>query len=424
MSMTVTDERGKLPPRVPRVRGTDWRQSFRALRNRHFRRLWLSMLPSMLAWRMADIAIGYLLFELTGSATMLGVMGMALALPVVSFALLGGVAADRIARRTLLSLTQGGLAVIGGLLALVVLTDTVQVWHLFAFAVLQGALFAFNVPARQSFLTELVHKDDLVNAIALRSFGMNASRVAGPALAGLLISFPTIGIGGICVLMAAGYAVVVLIVLGLPYSPPAPTNASARQQAVAGLRYVWSTPSLRTLVVIATLILCLAASHQRLLPVFALRVFDSGPAGLGLLAAATGIGAVVGSALIAALSGARAQGPLLLALGALLGAALAGFALAPAFLLATALIVLVGVAYAALQTLYSALLLRQTTPAMSGRVMSIWLITMGLTPLSALPAGALADLIGARPMMVGTGVLVALLVLAFGLFSPTVRRLS
>ena len=224
--------------------------------------------------------------------------------------------------------------------------------------------------------------------------------------------------------MAAGYAVVVLIVIGLPYRPPAPTNASARQQAVAGLRYVWSTPSLRTLVVIATLILCLAASHQRLLPVFALRVFDSGPAGLGLLAAATGIGAVVGSGIIAALSGARAQGPLLLALGALLGAALAGFALAPAFLLATALIVLVGVAYAALQTLYSALLLRQTTPAMSGRVMSIWLITMGLTPLSALPAGALADLIGARLMMVGTGVLVALLVLAFGLFSPTVRRLT
>ena len=203
------------------------------------------MLPSMLAWRMADIAIGYLLFELTGSATMLGVMGMALALPVVSFALLGGVAADRIARRTLLSLTQGGLAVIGGLLALVVLTDTVQVWHLFAFAVLQGALFAFNVPARQSFLTELVHKDDLVNAIALRSFGMNASRVAGPALAGLLISFPTIGIGGICVLMAAGYAVVVLIVIGLPYRPPAPTNASARQQAVAGaaLRMVYTLPA-------------------------------------------------------------------------------------------------------------------------------------------------------------------------------------
>ena len=138
------------------------------------------MLPSMLAWRMADIAIGYLVFELTGSATMLGVMGLALALPVVSFALLGGVVADRIARRTLLALTQGGLALVGGILALLVLTGSVQVWHLFAFVVLQGALFAFNVPARQSFLTELVHKDDLVNALALRSFGMNASRVAGP----------------------------------------------------------------------------------------------------------------------------------------------------------------------------------------------------------------------------------------------------
>ena len=325
------------------------------------------MLPSMLAWRMADIAIGYLVFELTGSATMLGVMGLALALPVVSFALLGGVVADRIARRTLLALTQGGLALVGGILALLVLTGIVQVWHLFAFAVLQGALFAFNVPARQSFLTELVHKDDLVNALALRSFGMNASRVAGPALAGLLIGLPTVGIGGICLLMAVGYAVVVFSVIGLPYSPPAPTKASARQQAIAGLRYVWSTPSLRTLVVIATLILCVAASHQRLLPVFALRVFDSGPEGLGFMAAAEGIGALVGTGIIAAMSGARALGRLLLALGALLGAALAGFALAPAFLLATALLVLVGVAYAALQTLYSALLLRQADRAMSGR---------------------------------------------------------
>ena len=382
------------------------------------------MLPSMLAWRMADIAIGYLVFELTGSATMLGVMGLALALPVVSLALLGGVAADRIARRTLLALTQVGLALVGGILALLVLTGLVQVWHLFAFAVLQGALFAFNVPARQSFLTELVHKDDLVNALALRSFGMNASRVAGPALAGLLIGLPTVGIGGICLLMAVGYAVVVFSVIGLPYSPPAPTQASARQQAIAGLRYVWSTPSLRTLVVIATLILCVAASHQRLLPVFALRVFDSGPEGLGFMAAAEGIGALVGTGIIAAMSVARAPGRLLLALGALLGAALAIFAVAPVFLLATALLVLVGVAYAALQTLYSALLLRQADRAMSGRVMSIWLITMGLTPLSALPGGMLADLIGARPMMAGTGVLVVLLVLTFGLFSPAVRRLS
>ena len=126
------------------------------------------------------------------------------------------------------------------------------------------------------------------------------------------------------------------------------------------------------------------------------------------MAAAEGIGALVGTGIIAALSGARALGRLLLALGALLGAALAAFAVAPAFLLATALLVLVGVAYAGLQTLYSALLLRQADRAMSGRVMSIWLVTMGLTPLSALPGGALADLMGARLMMAGTGVLVVL----------------
>ena len=382
------------------------------------------MLPSNLAWRMADVAIGYLLFQLTGSATVLGLMGLALALPVVGFSLLGGVAADRIARRNLLAMTQAGLALLGGVLALLVLTDAVQVWHLFAFAVLQGALFAFNVPARQSFLTELVHDDDLLNAIAIRSAGMNASRVAGPALAGFLLGMPIVGIGGIFLLMAAGYAVVVFSVIGLPYSPPASTKASALQQVTAGLHYVWSTPSLRTLIAIATLILCLAASHQRLLPVFALRVFESGPAGLGLLAAANGAGALVGTGIVAAMSGSRTPGRLFLALGGLLGVGLAGFALAPTFLLATTLIVLVGTAYSALQTLYSALLLRQADRAMSGRVMSIWLLTMGLTPLSSLPAGMLADLVGARLMMAGTGLLVALFVLTFGLLSPTVRRLT
>lgn len=378
----------------------------------------------MLAWRMADVAIGYILFDLTGSASMLGLMGLALALPVVSFALLGGVAADRIARRTLLSLSQGGLALLGALLAMLILSDALQVWHLFAFAIMQGTLFAFNVPARQSFLTELLKKEDLVNAIALRSAGMNASRVAGPALAGILIGLPMIGVGGICVLMAIGYAVVVVGLVGLPYSHPTPTKASTRQQLVAGLTYVWTNPSLRALVTISTLILCLAASHQRLLPVFALRVFDAGPTGLGTLAAANGVGALIGTGIVAVISGSENPERILLVIGTFLGLALIGFALAPDFLLAVAMLVLVGAAYSALQTLYSALLLQKAGRAMSGRVMSIWLITMGLTPISAWPAGILADLMSAPVMMASTGILVSVTAISIAILRPGAKPLN
>ena len=382
------------------------------------RLFWLGMLPGTLAWQMSVVAAPYAAFALADSATILGVVSLATGLPMLVLSLVGGVVADRVPRRRVLLMTQGALGSGSAILAVLALFGALRVWHLVALGVVQGVAFAFNMPARQAYLAELVGPSLVGSAVALNNAGMNFCRVAGPALAGVMLATPGIGVAGVFVAMTLMYGVVLYSLVRLP-PRPAPggkgRRASGWAQLVEGLRYIGSSRTLVALLAMAFLALFLGMPFQTLLPLFAERIFDVGAGGLGALMAATGVGALAGSLTVAALSSAARPARLQLGTGVGFGLALAGFALAPSFPIAVAALVLVGFLSSAYASLNNTLIVASTEPRLYGRVMSVYLLTFATMPLGAFPMAWLADQIGGRPTVAGAGILVAVAVAGIAL---------
>ena len=398
-----------------------------ALTNPAFRLLWLGMLPATLAWQMSMIVNGYAAFVLSGSATVLGVVSIATGLPMIPFALVGGVVADRLSRRTVLLGTQGTFVVATGAIAALSLAGWLQVWHLVAYALFQGVAISFNVPARQSFIAELVGPQLVRNAIALNNAGMNCCRIAGPALAGALQAAPAVGVAGALVAMAAMYVVVVAALLGLPAraetSAPAAEHAGGWAEMLEGLRYIQGSPVLLALMGLALVPLCFGLPYQTLMPLFAEEVFAVGAGGLGALMTANGLGALAGSLAVAAVSGYSRPGVLQLRLGVGFGLALVGFGLAPAFPIALACLAVVGFTSAAYSALNNSLVMAHTEPRLYGRVMSVYLLTFAVMPIGSLPAAWLADHVGGPATVVGGGLAVAVLVVGVAILYRPYRQI-
>src|SRR6478672_8623022 len=221
-----------------------WRGTFAALRHRDFAVLMASALVHMLAMQMGTVAFGFLAYEMTGSATALGLIGLAWGLPMLTLSLAGGVVADRFPRRTILMLTQGTIGVSALIAFALIATGLLELWHLFAVALLQGCAFAFNMPTRQAFIADIVGREDLANAVALNNANMNLMRVLGPALAGLLIATPYIGAAGVFGLMALCYVFVVATIFRIRGGRVRSGTAkgSGAEQLVDGLRHIRASP--------------------------------------------------------------------------------------------------------------------------------------------------------------------------------------
>jgi MFS family permease len=400
-----------------------------ALGNRHFRLLWLGMLPSTLAWQMSVVASGYAALILSGSATALGLVASASGLPMLVLSPLGGVVADRFPRRRVLLATQCILGSSAVILATLALAGVLQVWHLVALGLAQGVAFSFNMPARQAYIAELLPSRLLGNAVALSNTGMNFNRIVGPALGGALLAVPAIGIGGVFALMAGLYGIVVSSLLRLPErsieveGKPRALGGVA-EQLLEGLRYVRQSAALRTLLTMALVTLFFGMPYQQLMPLFSERVFDVGSVGLGTMMAANGLGALAGSLVVAALSSAPRQSALQIGFGTGYGLSLVGFALAPSFALALAALAFVGAMSSAYTTINSTLVMRNSEPRLHGRVMSIYLMTFAITPLATLPMAWLADQIGPRAAVAAAGAIVAGLVVGAAILHPLYRRIG
>jgi MFS family permease len=421
-----------------------------ALRIPPFRLLWLSLLPGTLGMMMAVVAFGYLAYQLSGSTTTLALVNAGWGLPMFVLSPLAGLAADRFPRRNVLLITQGIVGVTAVVAAALVLTERIQVWHLILVTVTQGAAFAFNIPARQALIAELVGRDDLANALALYNAGVNLNRVAGPAIGGALLTIPALGAGGVFVVMAGLYILVLLMLQRLPPTtvlsagPPAgqatghapeqatqggeertaaperrPARAAARVRSLAqlavGLRYVAARPALRSLMLLAFLPLLFGMPYQALMPAVAAQTFQVDAAGLGALSAANGLGALAGSVALAAVIG---QGLRLTHVqygsGLAFGGSLVAFALCSAFVPALGLVALVGAASAAYTSVNNTLLMSQTPPEFHGRVMGVYMMTFAAMPLSSVPAAWVADLLGLPMTLAASGALTALAVVAIG----------
>jgi MFS family permease len=391
------------------------RTTFAALAVPNYRRYYAGQAVSLIGTWMQMTAQSWLVLSLTHSSTALGVIVALQTLPVLLLGPYGGVIADRVNKRHLMIALQSAMGVQALILGLLTVTGSVAVWQIGILAALLGLNNAFENPARQSFMMELVGADHLRNAVSLNSVLVNAARTVGPAVAGILIA--TAG-DGVCFLAnAASFAAVVFSLTtmdatALSPSPPAPR---ARGQLREGLRYIRNTPTLAVPLIMMGLAGCLTYEFQVSLPVMADRGLHVGATGFGFMTAAMGLGAVAGGLFVAA-RGRTGLRTLVIAAFAFSGA-LAAATLAPDLALELLALALVGAGSIAFMSTGNSTLQLGAAPDMRGRVMSLWFVAFqGSTPIGGPVVGATMAALGARAGL-GLGAITALLVACGGLLA-------
>src|SRR5437867_195175 len=297
----------------------------RALRHRNFQLFFSGQLISLIGTWMQNIAQAWLVYRLTGSPVLLGTVGFAGQIPVFLLAPIGGALADRYHRRRIVLITQTSAMVLALILAALTLTGTVQVWHVLVLSALLGVVNAFDIPTRQSFLVEMVGREDLMNAIALNSSMFNGARVVGPAVAGILVA--AIGEGWCFFANAVSYIAVLagLFLMTTERFVPRPMAGSALRNIRDGLRFVANTAPIRALLLLIAIVSFTGMPYAVLMPVFADRVLHAGARGLGILMGASGVGALAGSVMLAMRSTVRGLGRWVAVSSTLFGMALIAF---------------------------------------------------------------------------------------------------
>ena len=384
-------------------------RTFRSLSNRNYRIFIAGQVVSLSGTWMQSVAQAWLVLRLTGSGTALGLVIALQFLPVLLFGPFGGVIADRFPKRRLLVGTQTVAMTQALVLGVLELTGAIELWMVFAMAAVFGLVTAVDNPARQTFVLEMVGRDDLTNAITLNSVVVNAARVVGPALAGVLIA--VVGIGICFVLNAASYVAVIIALLLMRTSElsPAPTQVRAKGQLRAGLSYVRATPELLVPLVMMAIIGTLSYEFQVILPLVAERTFDGGAGTYGTLTSAMGVGAVVGGLATAGRSGAPTDAGLVRA-AAMFGAVILLAAVAPFLWLEVLVLVLVGAASINVLATGNTTLQLRAAPEMRGRVMALWAVAfLGTTPVGGPIIGFIGEHAGPRVGLAvgGTAALVA-----------------
>ena len=365
-------------------------QTFSSLRVRNFRIYFVAQLISVSGTWMQSVAQAWLVLHLSGSGVDLGIVVGLQFLPMLLFGPFGGLVADRVNKRRLLYVTQSAGALLALVLGTLVVTDTVQLWQIYLLATALGAVNVFDNPARQTFMIEMVGRDDLPNAVSLNTVIMNASRVVGPAIGGVIIT--VFGLAVCFYVNAASFAAVLVglaLMRGSELHRTAPV-ARARGQVREGFRYVWRTPALRNPLLAVAVIGIFAYNFTVTLALLARNTFHGGAGAYAALTACMGLGAVAGGLLAA--HRARPTPRLLQGLGLVFGTLLGAVALAPTLLVAEVLIVFMGAASIGFIATANATLQLTSDPAMRGRVMALYAMAfLGTTPIGAPLVGAIAQ---------------------------------
>jgi MFS family permease len=386
---------------------------FRSFENRHFFRLWLGTVFLMAATQMQMLVSGYLTYELTESATLVGVVGAGGSLPVLVFALFGGALADRVERRRLVQIGQAVSVLIAASVGLIIVLDAITWYHLFIAGVVQGVMWSFLAPARQALVPQLVGKQNLGNAIALTASGMSATAVIAPSIAGIL--YGAVGPVWVYFVITVLAVIALLLTTSIPKTPLERTGVKPSMliDIKEGLQYVWRSPFVMTLLLFGLSMVLIVMPYRMLLPVYVVEVYGRGSESLGLLLSLVGLGSLAGSLLVASVGKWR-RGLILLGGGFAAGAALLMTSVIPIYLVAAPFMILLGLGDAGNRALNQTLVMENMEDQYRGRVMSLWMMNFGLMPLGILPASFIAELLGARiafAMMGGTMIVVTLLVL-------------
>ncbi len=394
----------------------------RAFAHRDFRLFLGGQLVSLIGTWMQSLAQSWLVYRLSGSALMLGLVGFAGQIPVFLLAPLGGSLADTRSRHRIILLTQTASMLLAFVLAGLTLTEQVRYWHVFVLASLLGVVNAVDVPARQAFLVELVGREDLMNAIALNSSMFNGARIAGPALAGVLVA--ALGEGWCFLLNAVSYIAVLagLLMMSPRPAPPLASDGTPLDRMFKGLQYSARTPPIRALLLLLGLVSLAGMPYSVLMPIFADEVLHTGAWGLGVLTGASGLGALAGALLLASRRNVRGLGSWIAWATAGSGTALCCFAISRSFWLSAVLLVAIGFAMI-VQTAASNTLIQAMVPdELRGRVMASYsMMFMGMAPFGALLAGVLAGHLGAAMAVAVGGAVCIAGSLAFAARLPALR---
>ena len=379
--------------------------TLRALGYRNFQLFFGGQLISLIGTWMQNIAQAWLVYRLTGSSVLLGAVSFAGQIPIFFLAPLGGIVADRRSRRRIVIGTQTASMLLAFALAGLTLTKTVHVWHVFVLASLLGAVNAFDIPARQSFQVEMVGKADLMNAIALNSSMFNASRVIGPAIAGILVA--AIGEGWCFFANAVSYIAVItgLLLMNVEEHERGVTGESPLESVVEGFRFVIRNLPIRAILMLLGVVSLTGMPYTVLMPIFADRILHGGPRALGWLMGCAGVGALAAALRLASRTELKGLNRWLPAASFAFGVTLIGFAWSRVFWLSACILVLVGFSMMIEMASSNTLIQSMVPDELRGRVMSVYsMVFMGLAPFGALLAGVVAGRIGAPWTVTASGI--------------------
>ena len=396
--------------------------TFRALRHRNFQLFFGGQIISLIGTWMQTIAQAWLIYRLTGSSVLLGVLGFVGQIPIFLLSPLAGLAADRWPRQRVVIATQTASMLLAFILAALTMTGRIRVWEIIGLATLLGIVNAFDVPARQSFMIEMVGREDLLNAIALNSSMFNGARVAGPAIAGVLVA--VVGEGWCFFLNGLSYLAVIagLFLMRIEKLKAVHDGAAPLEKLREGIRFARHTKPIRALLVLVAIVSFMALPFSVLMPIFAVQILHGGASAYGWLMGAVGVGAMFGALALAMRAQLRGLGTVVAYSATGLGASLVLFSASRWFWISFAILVVSGFTMMMQFTATNTLIQAMVPDQLRGRVMSLYsMMFLGMTPFGSLLAGWVADRVGS-PVTVAIGGLASCLGgLAFARKWPSMR---
>ncbi|MFA5971093.1 MAG: MFS transporter [Lentimicrobiaceae bacterium] len=398
---------------------------YRSLKYRNYRLFFSGQSISLIGTWMQRIATPWLVYNLTGSLFLLGLVSFAGQIPNFLVAPFAGVLVDRWNRYYILLITQILAMLQAFLLAILYFNKTLEIWHLIVLGVLLGLINAFDTPTRQSFVVDLIEKkEDLGNAIALNSSMVNGARLFGPALAGVLISFAGEGVCFLVNGLSYIFVIVFLLMMKIPYKKADKRSTLVMHEFREGFKYTFGFAPIRSIILLLALVSLMGMPYTVLMPYFAKSVLHGGPHTYGFLMGASGIGAFAGAIYMASRKSVLGLGNFIPLFSALFGLGLISFALSQYFILSLVLLLVTGLGMIMQMTSSNTILQTIVDDDKRGRVMSFYTMAlMGTAPFGSLLAGSLASIIGAPNTLIIGGISCVLGAIAFARKLPELKKI-
>ncbi len=397
---------------------------FSSLKVKNFRLYWLGMFVSLIGTWVQAVAQSWLVFQLTNSAFLLGLVGFLSSIPIFLLSLFGGVAADRMNKKNILLFTQNAFMLLAFLLAILTQMKLITPAQIMLIAVLNGIVMAFDAPCRQAVIAELVEKQHLLNAIALNSAAFNSARLIGPALAGILIA--SIGMSGCFYINGISFLAVIIALLLININNG--QRRSARTHLIKdlsdGLKFIKDNRIILILISMVGITSLFGISYVILMPIFANDVLNVGVKGLGSLMSSAGFGALIGALILARLGDFKYKGKLLISSSIIFSISLVLFSLSKTYFISLIILILIGGASVTAIGIVNTLLQTLVPDEFRGRAMSVFMLTFaGFMPFGNLLAGSLAHIWGVSITVLISGIICTVFFIIINILYPDIRNI-